>query len=1035
LTSNAPVPASAVSAESNRRPVSVLFADLCGFTALCERLDPEEVRSLLDDLFVEMSAAVQYYGGYIERFVGDSLLALFGAPTAHEDDPERALRAALDMFERTATLSGQWEHRTGVPLVLHIGINSGPAVVGAVGTGSARVYSVTGDTANTGARLQAAADEGEIYVGPLTYRLTHHAFEFEPIGDLTLKGKAEPLPTYRLLGPRDVPRPKRGLESLGLMTPMIGRDDELAQLLVAFRNTLDGYAQVVRLVGEAGVGKSRLLRSFFETLEFDGKLDDVSVHRASCSSLGDQPYGFLATILRGSYGIAADATLAEARQKLGTSLEQFGADESSIARIAPHLGYVLGIESDELRHVSPEQLKRQIFLATLSLFEIRINFSPLVVLVEDLQWADAASIELLQYLSDRLSERPFMLLLSHRPEFDAGDLTMIRAPHNSISLTLLSASDTEKVYRALIGNCMSRLPRQTYEILIERAGGIALYVEEIVRGLIEDKLLVQTGNEWNFVDDAPVQKIPLTIQGQLLARIDRLPSNIRRLIQEAAVLGPRFERVELRTISSEASNLESNLEFLCDSELLHETLLPSGGDGEAPIEPSYSFAQTLMQEVVYQNLLMQSRSELHAKAGNALESACIGRPRRLEDLESLGHHYSLSPDKHKGAQYLMAAGDWVRNIYANEDAVRHYRRALACFEQVEVDTGEAFEIRERLGDMLGPIGQREESLSHYLAVLEASEATNNRPLQARCLRKIAGLHWEAGTRKLAWECCEQGLALLDGQGANIELAQLCQEMGRLAFREGDNQRAVEWATRALEQAETLADEHTSDSSVDMHSWQQQTAAVLSHANDTLGVALARMGQMNEAIGHVERSVAVAEANGLLHAACRGYTNLGVLQSQLDPGQAIETSLKGLEIAGKIGDLGFQSRLNANLAVAYGTFTGRGGTLGIQAARESVHLDRELGLRDHLPVSLLVLAQMYQCHGEPRRAINYYQEAMVIAEESREPQLLYPCYDGLAMINLDAGNDDAAEDYLQKAQWVCEQAALDPDDLTVLPFLF
>lgn len=1012
-----------------------MFADLCGFTTLCERLDPEDVRTLQNELFEEMSAAVRDFGGYIERFVGDSLLALFGAPTAHEDDPERALRAGLDMLARTARLGEQWEPRTGAPLALHIGINTGPAVVGAVGTGSARAYSVTGDTANTGARLQAAADDGEIVVGPLTHRLTQHAFSFEPMGELRLKGKAEPLAAYKLIGVRDIPHARRGLESLGLVAPMIGRDDELSQMITAFHGMLHGRAQVVRLVGDAGVGKTRLLKSFFECLELDGKLDDVAVRRATCSSLGDQPYAFLATVLRDVYGITADAPLEEARRKLDEGLQKIEADEVTIRQITPLLGYVLGIETDGLHHVSPEQLKRQIFFAVRILFETRLRHSPMLLVVEDLQWVDAASLELLGFLSERLHDRAFMLILSHRPEFEGGSRNQSRTTQHVMRLEPLSAESTEKMLDALFGESTPHIPELTRKLIVDRSGGIPLYVEEIARGLIENGILVQHEHGWSFSGDTSGLDIPQTIQGQLLARVDRLPPGARHLVQEASVLGSKFDEDELRAIASEADELESNLELLCQCEILQEILDAPAGDSGARVKLQYRFGQTMLQEAVYQNLLMRRRSELHLLAGESLEKAGSGKPLRLEDLEALGHHFSLSPEKIKGARYLVAAGDWARDIFANQDAARHYRRALACVEDAGTDAAQALAICERLGDLLGPAGQMEEALSHYEAALEGFTAAADKPAQARCLRKIAVLHWETGNRERAWSRCREGFALLEDWGRHIELAYLCQEMGRFAFREGDNRQAAEWAGKALEQVESLAAQPPDDDSVDPEQWKRQIATVMSHSNDTLGVALARMGELGKAVEHVRRSVAVAETNGLLHAACRGYTNLGVLHCRMNPADAIETSLKGLAIADRIGDLGFQSRLNANLAAAYCTFTGRCEVDGIAAAQKSVDLDRALGLRDHLAVPLLVLGQIYHCHGEPQRAAGYYEEAMKIAEESQEPQLLFPCYDGMAMLSLDLGDDVRAEEYMQKAQSVCEQAALDPDELTILPFLF
>jgi adenylate cyclase len=254
-------------------------------------------------------------------------------------------------------------------------------------------------------------------------------------------------------------------------------------------------------------------------------------------------------------------------------------------------------------------------------------------------------------------------------------------------------------------------------------------------------------------------------------------------------------------------------------------------------------------------------------------------------------------------------------------------------------------------------------------------------------------------------------------------------MGRLSFRSGDNQEAVAWTGRALQQAERAAGLGRGDAERS-----RTAAAAISHAHNTLGAALARLDRPAEAVRHMERSVAVAEAAGLLQAACRSYANLGVLYATLDPGRAVQTCRLGLETAQKIGDLGFQSRLYANLAVAYCALTQRCDDDGLRAAQSAIDLDRQLGQIDHLAVPLIVLGQIYQCHGDPTRAIAHYREALALAEEADEPQLLFPCYDGLATVHLDLGDERRAEAFMQKAQAVCERAGLEPDALVVLPFL-
>jgi adenylate cyclase len=1022
-------------AGSDRRPVTVLFADLSGFTALGERLDPEDIRLLQGDLFQLMASAVEHYEGFVEKFVGDAMMAVFGAPAAHEDDPERALRAALAMRERVAALNGRWAGRLGRTLALHTGIHTGPVVAGTLGSTPSAAYAVTGDTVNTASRLQTAAEAGQILASRATYRLTQHAFEFESLGDLAMKGKAGPVAAYRLVGALATPRPARGLEAHGLVAPLVGRDEELGQLLAAFQRMLGGRTQVVSLIGEAGAGKSRLQAEFLMKLESDGHAGTIAVRRAICSSLGEKTYGVLASLLQEAYGVSPDDSLEAARRKLESGLEGLGVGAEETARIAAVLGYVLGLGQEEprMRHLEPEQLKRQIFLAARALFEARLAASPLLIIVEDLHWADPASLELLRFLVDRLPDRRLMLLLAYRPTVDAAIVVSSRATHTSIRIAPLSASDSDALLASLFGP-VERCPERLHTLIVERAGGNPFYLEEMVRNLIAKGVLVREDSGWTCTADAAIVDVPVTIQGLLLSRLDRLSAVPRRVIQEAAVIGTSFDQRLLGMVSGDQAS-DAVLEALEDAELLAEA--PHGGGGESPGPDAgrrYRFTHALVQEVAYENLLVRRRAELHTRVGQALEALRGTSPQRLEDLEALGHHWSLSTDKPRGARYLVAAGDWARAIHANVDAIRHYQRALETLNECGGCDEDRFGVRERLGDLLGPSGEREAALEHYEAVRAGCERTNDRCGQARVDRKMGALYWAAGDRERAFGCFQAGLDLLQGQREHIELAHLYQEMGRLAFRGGDNPCAIEWAERALAQAERLAGRAPAPDLPEAGEERKEAAAAVAHAYNTLGVAQARLGKMDEAVAHIERSVAVAEEADLLQAACRGFANLGVLYSTLNPGRAIETCARGLELAKKIGDLGFQSRLYANLAVAYCALTNRCDEDGLGAAQAAVDLDRRLGQLDHLAVPLIVLGQIYQCHGEAERALTHYREALTIAEEIGEPQLLFPCYDGLATLYLEMGDDQQAEQQLLKAQAVCERAGLEPDALAVLPFL-
>jgi adenylate cyclase len=1019
VTRRAEAPAAA---EADRRLVTVLFADVSGFTSLSERLDPEDVRGFQNDLFTMLAEVIEHYGGFVEKFVGDAVMAVFGAPIAHEDDPERALRAALLMLDRVQLLSARWEMCFGGPVKLHLGINTGPVVAGRLGAGGDAAYAVTGDTVNTAARLLSASEEGQVLVSGTTRQLTAHAFAFEALPPLTVRGKADPVEVWRLQGLADASRPAQAGDGLGLASPLVGRQDELQQMLAAFERTLDGRAQIVGLVGEAGTGKSRLVAEFFAALERDGRLSNVGVRRATCSSLGEQAYGVARAFLREGYQLAPEDPLETAVDKLRAGLRTLGSDETEAERLAPILAHMLGIGPS---HIEPEQLQRQILLAARQVMERRLQQGPLLLVVENLHWADAASLELLRFVADRLHDRPIMLLVTYRPGLDTGTLLTTRVAHTSIRLTPLGDTESAALLEGLLKSPGRGLPPALQSLVAQRAGGNPLYMVEIVRTLIASRVLTRGLDGWICSRDDATVDVPPTIQGLLLSRVDHLPAEARRLLQEAAILGLVFDCDVLRVMASAPERFDASLDRLQEAELIEE--VPHAPGMLGPPERRYRFTQALVQEVVYQNVLVARRTEAHDRAGRAYESLCGGEPQRLEDIEALGHHFSLGADRRRGARFLLAAGDRASAVYANEDALRNYERALRTLRECGARE-EQCPVRERLGDLLATLGRREEAIQHYEAVRGHCVETGERREQARLFRKLGGLHWDAGERDRALECFSAGLALLEGGGDDVESAHLYQEMGRLAFRSGDNLRAIEWAERALALTETLAVDG------DDPATRREAAAVVSHACNTVGAALARTDRPREAVSHIERSIAVALGQGLLQAACRGYTNLGILYSTLDPSRGISTCIEGLETAKRIGDLGVQSRLYANLAVAYCALTDRCEAEGIEAAQAAIDLDRQLGQLDHLAVPLIVLGQIYQCHGDGRRALDCYREALDLVEGTGEPQLLFPCYDGLATLHLDLGDQVEAERYLTLAQDVCERAGLDPDSLVLLPFL-
>ena len=826
--------------ETDRRPVTVLFADVSGFTGLGERLDAEDLRALQSDLHRETASVIATFDGFLEKFVGDAVLAVFGAPVAHEDDPARAIRAALALRERVQALNEHWEERLGRPLALHMGVNTGRVVAGTLGATGAGAYAVTGDVVNTAARLQAAAGQSEILVGPSTQRLTEHGFMFELVGALEMKGKRDPVQAYRLVGIRPQSGSGRGLAALGLTAPMVGRDSELSQLRSAFNQAVRGHAQVVRVFGEAGCGKTRLVEEFLSRLD-----REVVLRRAACSPLGDQTFGALASLVRDGLGIAHDDPVDTIQTKLIDGLAAIGVSQTERAHLTACFTFVLGIETGDatFAQLEPEQLKKQIFMAAWSLAEQSLLEGVLLLVVEDLHWADAASVEHLRYLVDRLDDRPLMLVVTHRPDFDANMLASSRASQTALRLADLSATDSRTLVSGLFSGADDLLPNEVRQFVVDRSGGNPFYLEEIVRSLVESGVLARQADGWRCTDTATPSDVPLTIQGLLMSRLDRLAPEVRRLAQEASVLGVTFSRAVLTSATgSPVQELDAALEALCDAELIREVsraqvaLTPSDGRDRL-----YRFNHAIVQEVAYENMLTKQREVLHGRVGEVLCAASGESPNRLEEIEALAHHFSLSDNRARGIPYLVDAGDWARRLYANDDALRHYRRAFALVEACATNEADRFGVLERLADLLAIVGQRDEALQHYQALLDLV-ASSDAIGKARLHRKIASLYWEAGARERAHAELQSALGLLQPHDHSIERAFLCHEMGRLAFRSGDHHRAMEWAERAIAVALPFLEDASQSSDEAGAKPNASAAAVVAEANNTLGVTYARIGQ-------------------------------------------------------------------------------------------------------------------------------------------------------------------------------------------------
>ncbi|MDP9245998.1 MAG: AAA family ATPase [Chloroflexota bacterium] len=532
-------------ATSERRPLTILFADIAGSTSIAEKLDPEDWTVLVGTAFERLNAIASRYDGTVARLMGDGVLVFFGAPVAHEDDPERAVRCGLDMVREIAGLGGGAHAAHAVPLQVRVGINTGPVVVGMVGTDIAREYTAMGDAVNIAARMQAAAPPGGVMITAATHRFVAPLVEAIDAGRLELKGKAEAVHGFQVTGLKRGAVSTRGLGD-DVHSTMIGRDEQLQRLRDAFAIARARQGRVASVLGEPGIGKSRLLS---ELRAHVAATDPTATWlEARCLSYGrGLPYHLVADLVRSAIGVAATADEPEVRAALEQRTRELFGD--AWADAYAYLGHLLSVQ------LSPEERARMATLefetlkrytsSIIGLVRALTKRGPLVLALEDLHWADGPSVELLMGLMPLANELPLFIVATSRLDresegwrFVSGIRDLFGDALIEIRLEPLSGDDT----RTLVGNLLrvESLPEQTRDHILTKAEGNPFFLEEVIRMLIDRGAIERHGDRWVATAKASDVEIPDTLQGLLLARIDRLPAESKRTLRVAAVIGRQF---------------------------------------------------------------------------------------------------------------------------------------------------------------------------------------------------------------------------------------------------------------------------------------------------------------------------------------------------------------------------------------------------------------------------------------------------------------------------------------------------------------
>jgi adenylate cyclase len=615
---------------------------------------------------------------------------------------------------------------------------------------------------------------------------------------------------------------------------------------------------------------------------------------------------------------------------------------------------------------------------------------PILFIIEDLQWIDRNSEEMLVAINEGLAGHRVMYLMTYRPGYSAP--WQDRSFHQRLAVDPLEEADMRAIAAALLSGTDAPAPIQ--QLVVARAGGNPLFAEELARF-------------FRAQGAAPSEtEVPATIHDLLTARIDRLPESVKRTLQLASVLGTEFALPLLQALAPPDSDLRADLAELVKLELLRER--------ESFPEARYAFAHLLVRQVAYEELLLKTRADLHAQAGAALERIYAGH---VDDvLRELADHYSRSPAHDKALEYLARAGDRAASLFAYREAEGYYRRALELVEQRPELGPRRLRVLDRLAEAAFANGEIEAARAPWLECLALAQAAGDPRHVADLHRKIAMAAWAAGNREETLANLEQGLAALGTDVDNREAARLIQELARVHFRLGDQMRAMQLAEHAVGLGAQL-----------------DAKDVVADAYNTWGIALARAGDLEQGADLVVRCLETALEEGLGSVACRAYVNLAVMYGPIDRGRALNYAREGLKLSQKIGDQLQQSWLYCTLASGHCSINGDYDE-GIRAAEAGIELDRRLGQRSHLAVPLIILAQVHQCRGDADSSRRYYEEALGLAEEIGEPQLLVPCYDGLGTLAIERGDEADADRWLERGRAVQESTGWTSETFLVLPFL-
>jgi len=994
--------------DQQRKQVTVLFADISGFTALSEPMDAEDLSELVNALWERLDKVIMKRGGTIDKHVGDKVMALWGVETAREDDPERAIRAALaiqaeardfDLEAQPDRPHPKWDRR----LQMRIGINTGPVFLGPVGTTGE--YSAIGDTVNTVSRLEKAAPVGSILISHDTYRHVRGVFDVQPLKPIEVRGKREPLQAYVVerAKPRAFRMGRRGVE--GIETRMIGRQAELEQLQGALCTAMeDGGRQMITIIGEAGVGKSRLLYEFENWVELLPETVRYFKGRARLE-MQNLPYALIRDLFTFRFQIQDSDRARVVGEKMERGIGEALAEDEGGQMKAHFIGQLLGFDFSDSPHLQEvlddaKQIHDRALIYFSEFFRATAELSPTVIFLEDVHWADDSSLDVIDHLAQTTPKqrllivclaRPF--LFERRPGWGEG-----RAFHTQLELHPLSRQDSRCLVEEILQK-VEQAPDVLRELVVSRAEGNPFYVEELIKMLIEDGVILKGEERWRV---EPVHlaaaRVPSTLTGVLQARLDSLSPQERAVLQLASVVGRTFWTSAVERISASANGgmdeneIQNALSALWGKEMAFRRKTSAFAGTQ-----EYIFKHAIMREVTYESVLKRHRPAYHACVAAWLMEQSAERAGEHSGL--IADHLELAGQTELAAVYLRQAGEQAAAKFANAEAVAYFSRAL--------DLTPAAEPGERYGLLLAREkvyhlqGEREAQAQDLAALNELAKALGNERRQAEVALHQAGYGEAIGDYAAAIESAQVAIRLAQVvQDASREAAGY-QEWGRALMRRGDHEAALTRLEGALTLAKAAGLRQTEANSLrnlgNIHYFQGDYATAKAYYEQSLRACREIGDRRGE--GHTLNNLGLVSDDQGDCAAARAYYE-----------QALCTYLEIGDRWGQgasLNNLGCVSEGQGDYARAKSYF------------EQALCIKREIGDRQGEALGFMNLAKVFSRQGDYSRSRAYYQQSChilrEIGDQHGESEGLYY----LSLLCHHQGDDELARQYGQKALCIAQ----------------